>query len=56
MEITEIYKNFRIGSLSAVVLAGGTGSRMGSDVPKQHLLLLDIPVVVRSLHSARPSM
>ena len=49
MEITEIYKNFRIGSLSAVVLAGGTGSRMGSDVPKQHLLLLDIPVVVRSL-------
>lgn len=49
MEITEIYKNFRIGHLSAIVLAGGVGSRVGSAVPKQHLLLAGIPVVVHSL-------
>lgn len=35
-------------SVSAILLAGGIGSRMGSALPKQHLLLRGIPVVVRS--------
>ena len=49
MELTEIYKQFRIGNLSAIVVAGGVGSRVGGSVPKQHLALCGIPVVVRSL-------
>ncbi len=49
MEPIQIYKNFRIGRLCALILAGGSGSRMGSDKPKQHLTLGGIPIVVRSL-------
>lgn len=35
-------------SVLALLLAGGNGSRMQSDIPKQHLLLRGIPVAVRS--------
>lgn len=34
---------------SVIILAGGSGSRMNSSTPKQHLLLLDKPVLVYSL-------
>ncbi len=34
---------------AAVVLSGGTGSRMGTDIPKQYLKLLDKPVLVRTV-------
>lgn len=34
---------------SAVILAGGNGSRMGSDLPKQFLSLLEKPVIVHTL-------
>ncbi|HEY2722597.1 MAG TPA: 2-C-methyl-D-erythritol 4-phosphate cytidylyltransferase [Chitinophagaceae bacterium] len=33
----------------AIIVAGGTGSRMGSDLPKQFLLLKDKPVLYYSL-------
>jgi 2-C-methyl-D-erythritol 4-phosphate cytidylyltransferase len=33
----------------AVVLAGGIGSRMGNDIPKQFLLIDKLPVIVRTL-------
>ncbi len=49
MDILQTYKNFRIGSLSALVLAGGSGTRMGSEIPKQHLPILGVPVIVRTL-------
>ena len=32
----------------AIVLSAGTGSRMGSSVPKQYLPLLDRPVIYYS--------
>lgn len=32
-----------------VVLAGGTGSRMGGGIPKQFMLLKGVPVIVRTL-------
>ncbi len=34
---------------SAVILAGGTGSRVGAEIPKQHLIIDGIEVVVRSM-------
>lgn len=34
---------------SAVVLAGGSGSRMGAEIPKQYLSLLGKPVLVHTL-------
>lgn len=49
MDILQTYKNFRIGSLSALILAGGCGTRMGSQIPKQHLPILGVPVIVRTL-------
>lgn len=49
MEFLSFYKNFRIGKLSALILAGGKGERMGMETPKQHLPLLSIPVVVHTL-------
>ena len=33
----------------AVVLSGGTGSRMGVDVPKQYIALAGKPVIVYTL-------
>ena len=33
----------------AVVLAGGKGSRMGSDIPKQYMMLAGFPVIYYSL-------
>jgi 2-C-methyl-D-erythritol 4-phosphate cytidylyltransferase len=35
----------------AVIVAGGTGTRMGSDIPKQFLLLKDKPVLYYSLRA-----
>jgi len=45
----KLYKDLRIGKLSALILAGGSGTRMGSGIPKQHLTLLSIPVIVHTL-------
>src|SRR6185295_7463155 len=33
----------------AIIVAGGTGSRMGSDLPKQFMLLKDKPVLYYSI-------
>jgi 2-C-methyl-D-erythritol 4-phosphate cytidylyltransferase len=33
----------------AIITAGGTGTRMGSDIPKQYLTLNGIPILVRTL-------
>ena len=35
----------------AVILAGGLGSRMGSDVPKQELMLLGESIISRSVRA-----
>ena len=35
----------------AVIVAGGTGTRMGSDIPKQFMLLGDKPVLYYSLYT-----
>ncbi len=35
----------------AVIIAGGCGQRMGSDIPKQFLTVLDKPVIVYTLES-----
>ena len=40
----------RVGDVYAVILAGGSGTRMNSPVPKQFLMLGDAPVFV---HAAR---
>lgn len=34
---------------SVVIVAGGKGSRMGSDLPKQFMLLLDVPVLMHTI-------
>lgn len=34
-----------------IITAGGTGSRMGSEVPKQFLELNDVPVIVHSIRA-----
>jgi 2-C-methyl-D-erythritol 4-phosphate cytidylyltransferase len=34
-----------------IVTAGGTGSRMGSDIPKQFLELNGVPVIVHGIHA-----
>lgn len=35
--------------ISAILLAGGIGSRVGASIPKQYLPLLGIPIAIRSL-------
>lgn len=47
-KLTDFAKELEKVRVSAILLAGGSGSRMGSALPKQHLLLRGIPVVVRS--------
>ena len=49
MALTDVYKNFRIGKLSALILAGGSGTRVGGDTPKQHLEILSLPVIVHTM-------
>ena len=49
MDFLNLYKNLRIGNVSALILAGGKGQRMGNETPKQHLPILSIPVVVHTL-------
>ena len=39
----------------AVVLAGGRGSRMNSDIPKQYLMLKDRPVLYYALKALQDS-
>ena len=36
-------------SVTLVLLAGGVGKRMGANMPKQYLPLLDVPIAVYSL-------
>ena len=49
MALTDIYKNFRIGKLSALILAGGNGTRMESELPKQHIKICSLPVIVHTM-------
>lgn len=37
--------------VTAAILAGGTGSRMGADRPKQFLELCGVPILIRSLEA-----
>lgn len=39
----------------AIILAGGSGTRLGGDVPKQYRMLLDEPVLCYALHSFEKS-
>jgi 2-C-methyl-D-erythritol 4-phosphate cytidylyltransferase len=39
----------KLGRVAAVVPAGGSGTRMGADVPKQFLLLGGVPMLLHSL-------
>ena len=34
---------------AAIVTAGGIGSRMGADIPKQYLSLAGVPILARTL-------
>lgn len=43
----------RRGYCAAAVLAGGTGSRAGAPVPKQFVLLDEMPVIARTLRTFR---
>ena len=36
---------------SIIIVAGGTGSRMGANIPKQFLMLLDKPIIVWSIRA-----
>ncbi|MBP7865169.1 MAG: 2-C-methyl-D-erythritol 4-phosphate cytidylyltransferase [Acidobacteria bacterium] len=45
----------RKGYCAAAVLAGGTGSRAGAPVPKQFVLLDEMPVIVHTLRTFRDS-
>ncbi|MBO4775288.1 MAG: 2-C-methyl-D-erythritol 4-phosphate cytidylyltransferase, partial [Lachnospiraceae bacterium] len=38
-----------MSKFTAIVLSGGTGKRMQSDIPKQYLILKDKPVLAHSL-------
>ena len=49
MEFANIYKNFRIGKLSALILASGSGTRVGSEIPKQHLTVHSLPIIVHTM-------
>ena len=49
MDPISIYKKIRIGKMTALILAGGSGTRMGTETPKQHLMLNNIPVIVHTL-------
>ena len=40
---------------AAIIVAGGTGSRMGTDVPKQFLELCGMPVVVHTMRAYEES-
>ena len=39
----------------AIIVAGGTGTRMGSDTPKQFLLLGGFPVMMHAIHAFHQS-
>ena len=41
--------NVEDNSVTLVLLAGGVGKRMGANMPKQYLPLLDVPIAVYSL-------
>lgn len=36
-------------TVSVIIVAGGSGTRMGSDIPKQFLLLDDVPVLMHTI-------
>ena len=35
----------------AGILAGGIGSRMESDIPKQFLKIADVPIIIRTIRT-----
>lgn len=35
--------------ISALIVSGGKGTRMGKDIPKQYLPLKDIPIIIRTI-------
>lgn len=44
-----------MGKIAAIVLAGGSGKRMKSDVPKQYMLLQDKPLIYYALKAFHDS-
>lgn len=42
--------------ITSVIVAGGNGSRMGSDTPKQFLLLGGVPVLMRTIEAVHQSV
>ncbi len=48
-EIKIIFVIFGIMNIYVVVVAGGAGTRMGSDIPKQFLPLGNVPILIRTL-------
>lgn len=40
-----------MGQNYAIIVAGGTGTRMGTDTPKQFLLLGGLPVMMHTIHA-----
>ena len=49
-QLKEILKNRRLRTC-AVIVAGGSGSRMNSDIPKQFINVYDKPVIIYTLES-----
>lgn len=43
--------NARVGRNIAIIVAGGSGSRMRQDIPKQFINVLDKPVLIYTLES-----
>ena len=41
-------------SVGVVIVAGGSGSRMGADVPKQFLLVGGVPILTRTIRAFEP--
>lgn len=44
------------GKRTAIILAGGSGSRMNSDIPKQYMQLKGKPLIWYALHAAEESV
>ncbi len=51
MEETNIHFTQRLMFKYAIVVAGGSGKRMGSEIPKQFLEINDLPVLMHTLNT-----